>query len=180
MGQFFLANFCGRSVGILRICRLKKFRNPTDCPRNTHTLSVRRTYPLNMAFEACTLLKAEKILAFSSMLTITIVSFSAKVKMEEVWTEGHQQSEAAGHQQGLKERHRLHGDAKHVSAQQGEDLEKQKGRLPAGEEVTRCVCFLRTIQKRPSFLKETEVQSRTKFLNGVICGLSDRPGSKEA
>ena len=28
--------------------------------------------------------------------------------------------------------------------------------------------------------KPTEVQSRTKFLNGVICGLDDRSGSKEA
>ena len=30
------------------------------------------------------------------------------------------------------------------------------------------------------FLKPTKVQSRTKFLNGVICGLSDRSGSEEA
>ena len=33
-------------------------------------------------------------------------------------------------------------EKKHVPARQGEDLEKQKGRLPAGEEVTRSVYVL--------------------------------------
>ena len=59
--------------------------------------------------------------------------------------EGHHESEPAGHQQGFKERHGLRRDAKkHVSAQQGEDLEKQKGKLPPGEEIlhniSRSVC----------------------------------------
>ena len=82
---------------------------------------------------------------------ITIVrtvsaDFLAKVAMKDVWTEGQGQSETAGHRQGLKEWHRLHGDVKkYVSA----------ARRRWGE-------------------------SRTKFLNGVICGLSDRQGSKEA
>ena len=32
--------------------------------------------------------------------------------MKDVWTDGHQQNKAAGHRQGLKERHGLHGGAK--------------------------------------------------------------------
>ena len=66
--------------------------------------------------------------------------------MKEVWTDSHQQSKAACHRQGLKERHGQHGEAKkHVSASQalGEDLDKHlKGRLPPGEEVSRNVCDL--------------------------------------
>ena len=58
--------------------------------------------------------------------------------MKEVWQEGHQQREVAGHRQRLKEWHRLHGDGnKQVCARQEEDVEKKKGRLPPGEEVTR-------------------------------------------
>ena len=34
--------------------------------------------------------------------------------------------------------------------------------------------------KTAFFFKPAEVQSGTKFLNGVICGLSDRSGSEEA
>ena len=30
--------------------------------------------------------------------------------MKEVWTDGHQQSEAAGHRHGLKQWHRLYGE----------------------------------------------------------------------
>ena len=37
-----------------------------------------------------------------------------------------------------------------------------------------------TIQNRLFLLKPAEGQSRTKCLNGVICGLSNRPGSEEA
>ena len=57
--------------------------------------------------------------------------------------EGHRQSEAAGHRHGLKEWHRLHGDAKkHVSARQGEDLEKQKGSLAPRRESNQEVYVL--------------------------------------
>ena len=119
--------------------------------------STYRSYPKKRAYAVSTTnapfrkpLKLEKILAIFFGRTIMIVhtvsaDFLAKVTMKEVWTEGHQQSETAGRRRGLKERHRLHGDAKkHVSA-----------RHAYGE-------------------------SRTKFLNGVICGLSDRSGSKKA
>ena len=34
--------------------------------------------------------------------------------------------------------------------------------------------------KTAFFFKPAEVQSRTKFLNGVVCWLSDRSGSEEA
>ena len=94
--------------------------------------------------------------------------------------EGHQQIEAAGQQAGLNEWHRLHGDAKkHVSAWQGKDLEKQKGRLPPGEEVTRRVYVLYHSQTAFFLLKQREIQSRTKFLNGVIGGLCNLLGSEE-
>ena len=91
-----------------------------------------------MPFEAGSLLKLEKILAFSFKACSRSRSFTcflAKVTMKEDWTEGYQQSEAAGHRQGLNEWHRLHRDAKKpVSARQGEDSEKQKARLPPREE----------------------------------------------
>ena len=43
---------------------------------------------------------------------------------------------------------------------------------------TRRVYF--TISKTAFIFLPTEGQSRTKFFNGVICGLSERPGSEEA
>ena len=46
--------------------------------------------------------------------------FLGKVMIDEVWTDGHQQSEAAGHLQELKERHRL-----------------QRSTSPPGKEITR-------------------------------------------
>ena len=69
-------------------------------------------------------------------------------------------------------------EKKHVPVRQGEDLEKQKGRLPPGGEVTRSVYVLPF--ENGLFFKPAEVQSRTKFLNGVICVLSDRSGREEA
>ena len=98
-------------------------------------------------FEAGTVLKREKILAPFLPCSWSFTWFLAKFIMEKVSTEGQQQSEAAGHREGLKEWHRLHGDMKkHVSARQGKDLEKQVGRLPQGEER-----IYLTIQKRPFF-----------------------------
>ena len=102
-----------------------------------------------MPFEAVNLLpvKQEKILAFLPCSRSRSFTFVAKVSMEEVWTDGHQQREPAGHRQGGwgggGEGHRLHrGAKKHVSVRQGEDIEKQTDRLPPREEVTRSVSVL--------------------------------------
>ena len=61
--------------------------------------------------------------------------------------EGRQHGKPVGYQQGLKERYRLHGDAKkHVSRHGQENISessrKRKGRLPPGEDVTRSVSVL--------------------------------------
>ena len=67
-------------------------------------------------------------------------------------------------------------------------MQKQKGspsvspgRLPPGDEVTGTRAHVSYHSKTTFFfLRPTEVQSRTKFLNPVICGLSDRWGSEDA
>ena len=105
--------------------------------------------------------------------------------MEDVWTEGHQQSEPAGHWQGLKERHRLHGKGKKLifaRPRQGELRSREtEGHAASRKGSNHCyqegMCL--TFRKRP-FFKPTIVQGRTKFLNGVVCGLSNQPGNKEA
>ena len=92
----FSQSLVGRSVGISRICRIKKFQNQTvhayrsfvkEPPCAAYALS-----PTNMSFEAgCPRkLKQEKILAFSSVLPIPIVHtvFIAKVTMKEVCMDG--------------------------------------------------------------------------------------------
>ena len=57
--------------------------------------------------------------------------------------ESHQHGEGThGSPTGVKERHRMHGDAKHARVSARQDLEKQKGRPPLGEEKTRSVCVL--------------------------------------
>ena len=48
----------------------------------------------------------------------------------------------------------------------------------SGGTYQECISYL--LKTAIFLLKPTEVQSRTKFLNGVICGLSDRSGSEEA
>ena len=100
--------------------------------------------------------------------------------MKKFETEGHQQSEAAGHRQGLKEWHRLHGS--------GDEARPRTARRRSGETEGQAASrrgsnqerLCSAIRKRPFCFKPAEVQSRTKFLNGVIWGLSDRWGSEEA
>ena len=78
---------------------------------------------------------------------------------------------------GVKEWHRLHGDAKKsYSAWQGGDLEKQKGRLSPGEESNHeRTCF--TIQKR-SFLSQQKFKAEqlVSSVGWALCGLSDPSG----
>ena len=88
---------------------------------------------------------------------------------EEVWTEGHQQSEAAGNREGLKEGHTLRGEAKkHFSVWEGEDLEKQKARLPPGEEVTRSVCAL-PFKNGPLFEANRSLKQNEVFNGVIVC-----------
>ena len=54
IGQYFSHTFVGRTVSTSRICRVKKFQNPTVhvaivSPNNPHTLSTQRTCPLKQA-----------------------------------------------------------------------------------------------------------------------------------
>ena len=99
--------------------------------------------------------------------------------MEEVWTDGHNcNAKPLVTDRGWEEGHGLHGDVKkHVSARQGEDIEKQKDRLPPREEVTRSLCVLPF--ENGIFLTSRSSKQK-RFLNGVICGLSDRSGSEGA
>ena len=96
--------------------------------------------------------------------------FWLKLQWKKFETEGHQQSEAAGHRQGLKEWHRLHGS--------GEEARPRTARRRSGETEGQAASrrgsnqerLCPAIWKRPFFFKPAEVQSRTKFLNGVIWG----------
>ena len=69
-------------------------------------------------------------------------------------------------------------EKKHVPARQREDLEKQKGRLPPGEEVTRSVYVL-PFENSLFFSSHQNFKAEQSF---SICGLiiSDRSGSEEA
>ena len=90
--------------------------------------------------------------------------------------EGHQQSEASGYRHGLKEREstRRHEEARLRTARRSGDTEGQaSSRRGSNQEHISC-----HLQTAFSF-KQTEVQSRTKFLNEAICGLSNRLGSEE-
>ena len=68
--------------------------------------------------------------------------------MEEFWMEGnrHQQSEPAGHRHGVKRETQTARRREEARLRKArtllEDLEKQKGRLPPGEEVTGSICLL--------------------------------------
>ena len=84
--RHFSQAFVGRSVGISRISRVKQVSCPTVQPSTStaRLYTKQRVYAVsttNMPFEAVNLLptiKQGKILAFSSLLKITIVYFSRK------------------------------------------------------------------------------------------------------
>ena len=67
----FSQTFAGRSVGVSRICRVKKVSKPNRPQEPAYAVSA-----MSMPFEADSVVKLEKILAFFSVLTITIVYFS--------------------------------------------------------------------------------------------------------
>ena len=119
----------------------------------------------NVLFQAGSLLKLEKILAFSSVRTSPIVHTVSSWSYNGRSLDGGQPTKRSRrHRQRLKEWHRLHGDVKkHVSAWQGEDLER----------------MCPTIRKH-LFFKPTEVQSRAKFLKmGLSVGWAiDREARK--
>ena len=131
----------GRSVGISRICWVKSFKIPLFKYRSFSMEPAYAVSTTNMPFEAGSLLKLEKILAFSSVLTITIVYFSGKVTMVEVWMEGHQQSEHAGHRQV---RGRSRETERQAASRRGSDQERM---------------FL-AIRKRPFFVVEANRGSK--------------------
>ena len=83
--------------------------------------------------------------------------------MKEVWTEGHQQSKAAGHRQGLKDwvsqtaRRRStspHGKKK--------DMDRRNRRLPPGEEVTRSLAFMSYHSKTVFFFQASRSSTENK------------------
>ena len=79
---------------------------------------------------------------------------------------------------GLKEWHRLHGEEARLCTARRRSGETEG--QAASRRGNNLLCLCLTIRKWPFVFKPAEVQSRTKFLNGVICGLSDRSGSEEA
>ena len=134
----------GRSVGISRICRIKKFQNQTVHGCRSFVKHARHTLsPTNMSFEAgCPLkLKQEKILAFSSVLPIPIVHtvFIAKVTMKEVCMDGGPPAKRSRLSPTGVERVTQTARRRTTSPHGKEKILRNKGRLPPGEEVTRSV-----------------------------------------
>ena len=102
--RHFSQAFVGRSVGISRISRVKQVSTSNRpridrIPRNEYTLSVRRTCPLKQS--TCSQSSKKRSLPFLPYSRSRSFTFLAKVSMEEVWTDGHQQREPAGNRQGV-------------------------------------------------------------------------------
>ena len=136
-----------------------------------------------MSFETGSSLKLEKnpwLFPWSQSRSFT--GFLDKVTMKGVWTEDHQQSEAASHRRGV-ERLSVTASRRRSTSPHGKkkDMDRRNRRLPSGEElIKRSWAFMPYLSKTAFFFKPAEVQRRTNFLNGVFCGLSDRSGGKEA
>ena len=160
----------GRSVGISRISRVKKV-SKSNRPRidrilrSDYTLSVRRTCPLK-------LLKLKRNLPFSR-LTVTIAYFFGESYHGRSFgwrATATSKANLPVTDMGLKERTQTAWRSEEAHPRKArtllEDLEKQKGRLPPGEEVTGSICLLPF--ENGFFFQPTEAQSRTKFLHGVM------------
>ena len=181
--RHFSQAFVGRSVGILRISRVKQVstsnRPPIDrIPSNEYTLSVRRTCPLKLS--PCSQSSKKISLPFLPCSRSRSFIFVAKVSMKEVWTDGHQQREPAGHRQGVgrgaQTARRLKEARLRTARRRYRETDGQTVSSWGSNQERKCL----TIRKRPFFNPQKFKADSAKFLNGVICGLSDRSGSEGA
>ena len=152
----------GRSFGISRICRVKKFQNTTvhayrsfvkEPPWAAYAVSM-----MNMSRSEASnplKLKLEKILAFSSVFPIPIVhTVSSKSYNERSLDRGPPAKRSRRSPTGVE---RVTQTARRRSTfpPGKEKIWRNKGRLPPGKEVTRSVCLI--IWKRTFFFKPAEV-----------------------
>ena len=176
----FSQTFLGRSVCVSRICRVKKFQNPTihvsivgqethlRCEYDEHALW--SWQPAEARQDPCLFFRAhDPDRSHSFWLELQWKKFGRTTT-----------SKAKPPVPDGKEWHRLQEDAKkHVSARQGqgEDVEKQKGRLPPGEEVTRGVYVLPFENGR--FWSQQRSKAEQSFSVGLSVGWAiDREARK--
>ena len=161
----------------------KKFQNPT-----IHVSIISQGTSIHCQYDehalwSCSSLK-KKTCHFFHAHGHDRLLFWRKLQWKKFWMEGnrHQQSEPAGHRHGVKretdwmETRRstsLHG--KDFTWRSRETEEQAASRRGSNQEH-----MSYTIRKRLFFFSPTEVQSRAKFLHGVICGFNDHPKSEEA
>ena len=150
IGQFFFTDFGGLVCRCFEDLSDKKFQNQTvhayrsfvkEPPCVAYSVS-----PTNISFEAgCPLkLKLEKILAFSSVLSIPIVHtvFIAKVTMKEVCMDGGPPAKRSRLSPTGVERVTQTAQKRSTSPHGKEKIWRNKGRLPPEEELTRSVYVL--------------------------------------
>ena len=95
--------------------------------------------------------------------------------MKEVWTEGHQQSEPAGHRQGLKEWHRLHGEEARLRTARRTGETEGKAAFVSNQK-RKCL----TIRKQPLlFWSPLKFKAEQSFSMGLSVGWAiDREARK--
>ena len=128
-----------------------------------------------MFLEGGSLLKLEKILAlFPCSQSRSFTGFLDKVTMKEVWTDGHQQSKAARHREGLKDWVAQTSRRRSTSPHGKErDMDRRNRRRPQGEEITKTWAFVPYHSKTAFFFSsQQKFNGEQSFSMGFCVGWS--------